>query len=205
MRKYPLIVLLLVAGMLLAGCSNKKMIAEKDQQISDLEGEIQQLRGQVAEEKERAERLHADLQEALADLEKKEKLWLEEKEGLSKITLPEAVTFASGSNNLTKEAKEILDKIWGVLAQYPEYRILIEGHTDNVPIAEKYKNKYKSNWELSSARAHSVLHYLRAKYETEPERLTAVGYGEYHPIATNETEGGKAKNRRVVIAVRYKM
>lgn len=204
MRKLQLIVLLIIAGMLVVGCSNKKMLAEKDQQIADLEGEVMELKDQVAEEKERAERLHADLQEALADLESKEKLWLEEKEGLSKITLPEAVTFASGSNRLTKEAKEILDKIWGVLTNYPEYRILIEGHTDNVPIAEKYKNKYKSNWELSSARAHSVLHYLRAKYETEPERLTAVGYGEYQPIASNETEEGKAKNRRVVIAVRDK-
>ena len=204
MRKFQLIVLLAVAVMLVAGCSNKKLIAEKDQQIADLEGELMELKGQVAEEKERAERLNADLQEALADLERKERLWLEEKDGLTKITLPEAMTFTSGSVKLTQEAKDILDKIWSVLAKYPEYWILIEGHTDNVQILEKYKNKYKSNWELSSARAHSVLHYLRAKYDAEPERLKAVGYGEYQPIATNETDDGKAINRRVVIAVRDK-
>ncbi len=204
MRKFQLIVLLTVAVMLVAGCSNKKLIAEKDQQIADLEGEVMELKGQVAEEKERAERFNADLKEALADLEQKERLWLEEKEGLTKITLPEAMTFTSGSVKLTQEAKDILDKIWSVLAKYPEYWILIEGHTDNVQILEKYKNKYKSNWELSSARAHSVLHYLREKYEADPERLKAVGYGEYQSIATNETDDGKAKNRRVVIAVRDK-
>jgi chemotaxis protein MotB len=192
--------------MLLAGCSgNKELLAQREMQISDLEGEIEQLKGKMADEKNRADKLHADLEKALTDLEKKEKLLLEQKEKLSKITLPDAVTFASGSARLTGEGKEILDRIWGVLGEYPDHRIMVEGHTDNVPIAEKYKYKYKSNWELSSARAHAVIHYLRMKHNADPDRLSAVGFGEYMPAADNETEEGKARNRRVVIAVRAGM
>ena len=206
MRTVNLISIIVLVGAMLIGCSgNKKMLAQRDQQISDLEVELQQSERKLTEEKNRADKLHADLQKALADLERKEKLWLEKEKELSKISLPDAVTFASGSTKLTKEGKEILDKIWGVLAQYPKHRIVIEGHTDNVPIAEEFKNRFRSNWELSSARAHAVLHYLRMKHNADPTRLSAVGYGEYQPIADNETDEGKMKNRRVVIAVRLTM
>jgi chemotaxis protein MotB len=203
MRTARLVALIALAALLLAGCSgNKKMLAQKDQQISDLEGDMQQLKGQLTTEKNRAAKLDEDLKRALADLEKNKKLCLEEKEGLTKITLPEAVTFASGSTRLTKEGKDILDRIWSVLGEYPDYNIMIEGHTDNVRIAEKFRTIYRTNWELSSARAHAVLHYLCTKYKADPARLAAVGYGEYRPIADNGTKEGRAQNRRVVIAVR---
>ncbi len=206
MRALTVALLAAFVVMSLAGCSgNKKMLAQKDQQISDLENEMRQLESSMMEEKNRADRLNEDLKKALADLEKNKKLMLEQKEGLSKITLPDAVAFASGSNKLTKEGKEILDRIWGVLAEYPDRRIMIEGHTDNVPIAVKFRNKYRSNWELSSARAHTVLHYLMTKHKADPKRLSAVGYGEHQPIASNETKDGRETNRRVVIAVRDKM
>jgi len=199
-------VLIVAIAMMLFGCSgNKKMLAQREQQVSDLEGELQQLESRLADEKNRSDKLHADLKKALADLEKKEKLWLEEEKGLSKISIPDAVTFTSGSTRLTKEGMEILDKMWGVLEQYPKHRIIIEGHTDNVQLTERLKNRYRSNWELSSGRAHAVLHYLLTKHKADPIRLSAVGYGEYQPIADNSTDEGKMKNRRVVIAVRTTM
>ena len=74
----------------------------------------------------------------------------------------------------------------------------IEGHTDNVPI--KYSG-WKSNWELSSARAMSVLHYLIDDHGINPPRLSATGYGEYHPVETNDTAEGRQKNRRVEIVI----
>ncbi len=206
MRAVTVSLLAAFVVMSLAGCSgNKKMLAQRDQQITDLENEVRQLKSSMMDEKNRADGLHEELNKALAELEKNKKLLLEQKEGLSKITLPDAVTFSSGSNRLTKEGVEILDRIWGVLAKYPDRRIVIEGHTDNVPIAVKFRNKYRSNWELSSARAHTVLHHLMTKHKADPKRLSAVGYGEYQPIASNDTKDGKTTNRRVVIAVRDKM
>lgn len=89
--------------------------------------------------------------------------------------------------------------------EYPEKAVLIEGHTDNVPIAPKFHDNYKSNWELSSARAHTVLHYVRGKYGIDPQRIGAVGYGEYRPIADNATDAGRALNRRVMITVGRKL
>ncbi len=205
MRNVHWIVCVLVLGALVAGCSNAKLIAQKDQQIADMQNHIDELEGQVEAERERTAALNADLENALNDLREKEQLWLEEKDGLTHITLDGEVTFSSGSSQLTSSGKEILDKIWEVLVEYPEKAVLIEGHTDNVPIAPKFHHNYKSNWELSSARAHTVVHYVRDKYSIDPERIGAVGYGEYRPIADNATEAGQALNRRVMITVGSKL
>jgi chemotaxis protein MotB len=102
---------------------------------------------------------------------------------------------------VTDDGKRILDKIWSALAAYPDKDILVEGHTDNVPIAQKYQGKYKSNWELSCARSLAVLHYLRGQAGANPARYGAVGYGEYRPVGDNSTEAGRKQNRRVVIVV----
>jgi chemotaxis protein MotB len=88
-----------------------------------------------------------------------------------------------------------------VVSNYPDREVLIEGHTDDVPIAEKWQYRFKSNWELSSARAHAVLHYVIKTYGLDPGRVAAVGYGEYRPLVTNDTPEGRATNRRVVITV----
>ena len=76
--------------------------------------------------------------------------------------------------------------------------IRIEGHTDNVPIS---KSGWKSNWDLSAARAVSVLHYIVDEHNIEPTRLSATGYGEYHPVDSNETKEGRQRNRRVEIVI----
>jgi len=205
MKNFSWIVCVLILGALVSGCSNGKLIAQKDQQIADLQSQIDALEGDVQEERERSAALNADLEAALNDLRDKEQLWLEEREGLTYITLDGEVTFASGSSRLTSSGQEILDKIWEVLANYPEKAVLIEGHTDNVPIAPQFQHIYRSNWELSSARAHKVLHYVRGKFGIEPHRIGAVGYGEYRPIADNATADGRALNRRVVITVGGKL
>ena len=74
----------------------------------------------------------------------------------------------------------------------------IEGHTDNEPIKH---SGWKSNWELSAARALSVLHYMADNHGVEPSRLSAIGYGEYHPVETNDTREGRQNNRRVEIVI----
>lgn len=199
-------ILTVVAG--LTGCTNQKLIAQKDLEIqerdatiADLEAEIQRLEREAGSARQRADRLDEDLQNALSSLQKAEKLSLSGNNERSMITLPNAVTFASGSAKLTDEGIQIIDKVWEVLEKYPDRKILVEGHTDNVPIAAEFRHRYPSNWELSAARALAVVHHVRAKFKTDPERLAAVGCGEYQPIADNATEEGKAKNRRVVVVV----
>lgn len=193
--------LLIVPGMLLTGCSNKKMIEQKDAQITALQDELDNLETQLQDQKAKTARLQSELDDALADMRTKEQVWMQEKEGLMEITLDGEVTFASGSTRLTSDGKEILTRIWDVLQNYPDREILIEGHTDNVPIAPQWQYRFRSNWELSSGRAHSVLHYVLDKYGVKAGRVCAVGYGEHRPIATNETEEGRRMNRRVVITV----
>jgi chemotaxis protein MotB len=102
---------------------------------------------------------------------------------------------------LTSEGKDILNSIWDVLQNYPDRDVLIEGHTDNVQISPQFQHRYYSNWELSSARANSVLQYVLKKYGVDPTRLSAVGYGEYRPVSTNESDEGRRMNRRVVITI----
>ena len=114
------------------------------------------------------------------------------------ITFVAEVLFNSGKAKLKKESFSILDKVIKILKEtVPSNKIGVEGHTDNEPI--KY-SRWKSNWELSSQRALGVVHYLE-KGGVAPERLSAVGYGEYQPIASNDTAEGMQINRRVEIVI----
>lgn len=112
------------------------------------------------------------------------------------VTFSDAALFASGSAEIKKEAFDVLERISKFVTTAPGH-ILIEGHTDNVPLSG---GKYASNWELSTARAASMLHYLISK-GLDPNRFSLGGYAEYRPIASNETEEGKKKNRRVELVI----
>lgn len=112
------------------------------------------------------------------------------------VTFSDAVLFASGSSEIKQEAFDVLEKLSKSINKVPG-RIIIEGHTDNVPISS---GKYASNWELSTARAASVLHFFITK-GADPNRFSIAGYGEYRPVASNETEDGRAKNRRVELVI----
>jgi len=115
------------------------------------------------------------------------------------ITVVGDLLFDSGKAEIRAEAHNVLDKVARVLKEnVAGYNVGIEGHTDNQPI--KYSG-WKSNWELSSARALSVLHYLVNEKGITPTRLSAIGYGEYHPVASNAAKRGRQLNRRVEIVV----
>lgn len=185
------------------GCSgNKELLLQKDQEITRLQDRVSDLEEKALAEKERADDLEGDLRGVLKDLEDTEQVCMQEKEGCQKITLTEAATFPSGSASLSAGGKEIIDRIWSVLDQYPDRYILIEGHTDNVPIAPKFRDRFASNWELSTARALAVLRYVLDKGKADPTRFSVVGYGAQRPVASNDTAEGRRQNRRVVITVR---
>jgi chemotaxis protein MotB len=124
------------------------------------------------------------------------------KEGLY-LTLEEqqgAVYFESGKSEITDQGKQLLQKVLPVFKDLPN-DIVIEGHTDNVPI---HTSQFGSNWELSTARATNIVRYLVTEDNFPPQRLAAVGYGEYKPIAPNDSLDGRNKNRRVVFFIKNK-
>lgn len=102
--------------------------------------------------------------------------------------------FASGKAELSPEANVIIDKLVPILKKF-KYDIEVQGHTDNIPVGG---SAFSSNWELSTARATSVVRYLIDHHQFEPPRMGAMGYGEFRPIAPNDTPENRAKNRRVV-------
>jgi chemotaxis protein MotB len=107
--------------------------------------------------------------------------------------------FESGKADLTNEIIENLEKIYPILKKLSsDYEIIVEGHTDNVPI---FTRQFQSNWELSTARATAVVRYLVSK-GIDPRRISAIGYGEYRPVAPNDTPENRQKNRRVVFFVK---
>jgi chemotaxis protein MotB len=115
------------------------------------------------------------------------------------ITVVGDLLFDSGKAEIRKEAFPVLKKIARVLEEnMSEYPIGIEGHTDNQPIKQ---SGWKSNWELSSARALSVLHHMINNHGIAPDRISAIGFGEYNPVASNSSARGRQLNRRVEIVV----
>jgi chemotaxis protein MotB len=123
-----------------------------------------------------------------------------EREEIS-ITLPCKKMFPPGSVELSDEGQETLLRIANILKEMPERDIQIEGHTDNMAISGSLKDEYPTNWDLSAKRAVNVVKFLISKVDIEPSRLAAVAFGEYRPIASNDTEEGRNKNRRIVIDV----
>jgi chemotaxis protein MotB len=141
--------------------------------------------------------LREDLQEALAkEIAQGEVSIRKSSEGLV-ISLQEAGFFESGSTEIQTKSQAVFGRLAAMLSARG-YRVRIEGHTDNRPI---HNPQYSSNWELSTARASEVVRQLILQYQYPPELLSAAGYAEYHPVASNDTEAGRAANRRVDVVV----
>ena len=113
--------------------------------------------------------------------------------GVVYISLADNMLYKSGSYEINDRAAETLSKIAKIIMDYKDYDVLVEGNTDNVPIT---RENIRNNWDLSCLRASSVVQFLQNNYGVDPKRLTAGGRGEYNPLATNDTEVGKQRNRR---------
>jgi len=182
--------LVIFLGISLAGCT---FIFQKGRRsdIDKIEELSQQLDELSQAKKLLEERLGAEIGDNQVKLKMMEK-------GLV-ITFLTDILFDSGNADIKTEAYAALDKVCRVLKEnVPQLKIGIEGHTDDQPI--KFSG-WKSNWELSSARALSILHYLTDKAGVAPARLSAIGYGEYHPVSSNDTKEGRHLNRRVEIVI----
>jgi len=191
------LIILIISGISLSGCT---VIFQKGRRV-DVE-KISTLKNELSD----LEREKSDLERAKSELEKRLSNEIDDKEvkvemlerGLV-ITFVAEVLFDSGKADLRKDSNEKLDKVARVLnTTVKDLNVGIEGHTDNVPIKH---SGWKSNWELSTARALSVLHMLVNDMEVDPTRLSATGFGEYKPVASNTTKEDRQKNRRVEIVI----
>ncbi len=122
--------------------------------------------------------------------------------GVVYISLADNMLYKSGSYEVNERAAETLSKIAKIITDYKDYDVLIEGNTDNVPIS---RENIRNNWDLSALRASSVVQYLQTHYGVNPKRLTAGGRGEFNPIANNDTELGRQRNRRTQIIITPKL
>lgn len=203
----------IVAALLLTtGCSGMKKLEDENTSLKKQVSELEQVKNDYADKLQAAERMSAAEQEKLrsemdrmrADLTSKlndeirqNEVLVQKLDALTIITIGEEALFGSGIADLTLDGAKTIDKIAETLNQYPGYHIRIEGHTDDVPIGKTLKDKYASNWELSTDRAGSVIRYMIYGLKVAPERLSAAGFAHYRPAADNGTKEGRAQNRRI--------
>ncbi|MEK4848852.1 flagellar motor protein MotB [Paenibacillus sp. FSL H7-0756] len=114
------------------------------------------------------------------------------------ITISDNALFASGQAVVKDESRQLAKSISNMLQQFPDYEVLVQGHTDNIPISN---SMYSSNWDLSVARALQFMKILLLNPNLDPTKFSPTGSGEYHPIASNATAAGRAKNRRVEVSI----
>ncbi len=115
------------------------------------------------------------------------------------VKMVDRILFPPGETAIGEGGRKVLERVAKVLAQAKDKTIRIEGHTDNVPIGKQLRERYPTNWELSTARATTVARFLQQASDIEAAAFEAVGLGEFHPVADNRTEKGRSLNRRIEI------
>jgi chemotaxis protein MotB len=174
---------------------------EKARLLAEREKTLNELQQVIARQDSITKRLNDVLRNALLGFNSDE-LSVEVKNGKVYVSMTDKLLFKSGSAAVETKGKEAIKLLAGVLEKNLDIDILIEGHTDNVPIKTAV---YQDNWDLSVARATSIVRILTVEYKIGPTRLTASGKGEFSPRAINETPEGRALNRRTEIILSPKL
>jgi chemotaxis protein MotB len=179
--------------------------SKKDVELNKLIKDQEQLTKKVddiSKETDELLKLQTTYEDLTADLKK------EIEEGQIKITqltdklsvsMVDKILFPSGEAQITPNGLKILKRVGDILKNTKNKIIRVEGHTDNMPIAKRLKNKFPTNWELSTSRANNVVRFLQEKVGIKGNRLRAVGMSEYHPIVKNDTPKNRSQNRRIEI------
>lgn len=191
----------LVSGALVGALIGDALDEVKDKNREQaLQTEIAALRGALANKDAAIGGMQSELDAARAQLDQKQlPVQVEAKNGQLRFTILNEVIFDAGKSELKPAGLAIVDSVLEVIQKdYPDRQIMIEGHTDSDAIE---KSNWPSNWELSSARSMSVVHYLVDKKGIAPKKLSAAAFGEFRPVAGNDTNENKRLNRRAVIVV----
>jgi chemotaxis protein MotB len=201
-RIIRMVVIIAALGSVISGCVStgtyEKMETSKNQEISTLQERVNDLEKQnaslVTNSKE-TQKQYDELVQGLSKEVEKGQLQVRQYKNMLSVDLAEQIFFDSGSATLKEGGKAVLKKVGGALKGYENKIIRVVGHTDNVPVL---KSPFPSNWDLSVARATTVVRFLQ-DVGVPPEHMIAAGRGEYSPVAPNDTPEGRQKNRRIEI------
>ncbi len=171
----------------------KQKLAQVQAQVDELQKEKESALQSVQSHKSLEDEMRAALESKDVTISKLQ--------GKLTVNILDRVLFDSGEADLKPGGELVLRKVAALLAQHPALKIHVIGHTDNVPIRAAARNRFPSNWELSTARATAAVRFLTEKAGVEPRRVGAVGYGEFRPVADNATAEGRARNRRIAITI----
>jgi chemotaxis protein MotB len=189
--RFNIIIVLLLVSFLVSGCA----VSFHKGRPSD-KAKIEELQDELASLREAKSKLDSRLRSEIDS----DQVYLTMDDRGIVITFVAEVLFDSGKAELKPDGKNMLKKVALVISQEAaDNEVGVEGHTDNIPIKH---SGWKSNWELSTARATSVLHYLISDCGLRPNNLSATGYGEYRPVMSNNTKEGRQANRRVEIIIK---
>jgi chemotaxis protein MotB len=187
--------------------AKNQKIGDLSQRLGLLESENARLKDDVTQmqrlkeiEVKKTSKTYENLLDSMKSEISKGEVTISELKGKLTVNLVESVLFDSGKAEVKPNGLVVLQKVIDILKGIKDKAIRIEGHTDNVPIVGALARKYPTNWELSAARAINVARYLQQQ-GIDPALLAAVGYGEYKPVAPNDTDEGRAKNRRIEIVL----
>lgn len=170
--------------------TNLDTIASLKRRIADLE-----------QERDMTVQMSKSLEDEMrAQLESKD-VTISKLQGKLTVNIVDRILFDSGEAVLKPDGEAVMRKIASILAEHPQLKIHVIGHTDNVPIRSAARSRFASNWELSAARALAAVHFLTEQTGVDPHRIGALGYGEFRPVADNATPEGRAKNRRIAITI----
>jgi flagellar motor protein MotB len=171
-------------------------------QMAQLRNELNTFKGQVDDlqkERDAVAQTRTDLEKQMRNALESKDITISQLQGKLTVNILDRVLFDSGEAVLKPEGEQVMQKIAQILAQHPKKQIHVIGHTDNVPIKSSARNRFPSNWELSTSRATAAVRFLCENAGVDPRQIGAVGYGEHRPIADNSTPEGRAKNRRIAI------
>lgn len=180
--------------------NQQNQLSESQQALQQQQQKLQQLQNLLAQQKSLSDQLKNKMAEALKGFNKNE-LTVVQKNGKVYVSLSENLLFPSGSAVVNPKGVEALSKLAEVLNVDSTVAVNIEGHTDSIPI----RGKYKDNWDLSTARATSIVRILVDNYKVDPLRVIASGHSSFDPLDSNSTPDGRAKNRRTEIILSPKL
>jgi chemotaxis protein MotB len=185
--------------------ANTARIAKEREQLrqeqSQLAATLEQERLAKEEEIKRLTRTQEELSKSLQEEISKGNITIQQVRDRLTINMVDRVLFDSGQAQVKPAGVQVLKQVADVLNKITDKQIRIEGHTDNVPISSKLQDRFKTNWELSTTRATTVVRYLIDHGGVDRQYLSAVGYADTHPLASNNTEEGRSSNRRIEIVL----
>ena len=156
-------------------------VQAKEEELTKLKGTAQEL-----EEKMKAEISRGEIR-------------LSQANGRLQVDLVDKILFDSGDAQISKRGEGVLARVGAILSNVKDRQIQVAGHTDGAPISARLLGRYPSNWELSASRATNVVRFLEERAHVSPKLLVASGYGSFHPLASNASPAGRARNRRIEI------